>query len=199
TPQQRLAVILFVLVFLGWVFLSDKIGIGIVALAGVFLYLATGLVEWQDINQRTNWGVVLLYAGTISLGIQLKNTGAAVWIADNFVGLMGSLMTQFEVVQYAFVVIITTIVVNIMSPSATVAVMGPMFMNLGAEPLLLGMATAVASAFGYMTAVGSAAGMIIASTGYLKPKDFLRVGWRFALMSLIFLMGALLFYWPRLL
>ena len=34
-----MAILVFILVFLGWVFLSPFIGLGIVALAGVFFYL----------------------------------------------------------------------------------------------------------------------------------------------------------------
>ncbi len=198
SPPQMLAIALFILILLGWIFLSDALGIGIVALAGVFLYLATGLVQWSDINQRTNWGVVLLYAGAISLGLQLKNTGAAMWMAQLVVQGAGGVMEQFAVVQYALVVSLSTLVVNIMSPSATVAVLGPMFINFGGPPVMLGMATAIASGFGYLTAVGSAAGMIIASTGLLKPRDFLRAGWRFTLMSMSVLLLAMMFYWPLL-
>ncbi len=196
TPQQILAVALFGLILLGWIFLSDFIGIGIVALAGVFLYLVTGLVQWTDINQRTNWGVVILYAGAISLGLQLKNTGAAMWVAQHTVLLAGGLIEQFAVVQYALAISLSTLVVNIMSPSATVAMLGPMFINFGGHPVMLGMATAIASAFGYLTAVGSPAGMIIASTGLVKPRDFLRAGWRFTLMSMACLLLALVVYWP---
>ncbi|MEE9463961.1 MAG: DASS family sodium-coupled anion symporter [Candidatus Neomarinimicrobiota bacterium] len=198
SSPQMLAIALFLLILLGWIFLSDILGIGIIALAGVFLYLATGLVQWTDINQRTNWGVVLLYAGAISLGLQLKNTGAAMWMAQLVVQGAGGLLEQLAVVQYALVISLSTLVVNIMSPSATVAVLGPMFINFGGHPVLLGMATAIASAFGYLTAVGSSAGMIIASTGLLKPRDFLRAGWRFTLMSIGCLLLAMMFYWPLL-
>ncbi len=198
-PQQMLSIAFFVLIFLAWVFLSDRIGIGIVALGGVFLYLAAGLVQWQEINSRTNWGVVLLYAGVISLGLQLKNTGAAVWITDHILGLIGVFLDQFEVLRYLLVAVMTTLVVNVMSPSASVAVLGPVFMNFGGNQVLLGMETAVASAFGFMTVIGSAAGMIIASTGLVGAKDFLRVGWRLTLLANGTLLLALLFYWPLLL
>lgn len=196
TGQQLLSIAIFVLIFFSWIFLSDKVGIGTIALAGVFLYLAFGLVEWQDINQRTNWGVVLLYASAITLGIQVKETGAAVWMAQGMIQATGTIMEQFAVVQYTVVAVLTTLVVNVLSPSATVAVLGPTFMNLGGDPLLLGMGTAVASAFGYLTAVGSTAGMIAAATGLIKPADFIRAGWRFAGMSIVLLVLALLFYWP---
>ena len=195
--QQILAIILFVVIFLAWVFLSEKFGLGIVALAGVFLYLASGLVQWQEINQRTNWGVVLLFAAAISLGLQLKNTGAALWIAQQVIDLSGGLLEQFAVAQYSVVIVFTAAFANFMSSSATVAVLGPLFMNFGGDPVLLGMATAVASAFGYLTAVGAPAGMIIAATGLVRAKDFIRAGWRLASVSIVILLLALLFYWPH--
>ena len=37
TANQIMAIIIFILVFLGWIFLSPIIGLGIVALSGVFL------------------------------------------------------------------------------------------------------------------------------------------------------------------
>ena len=194
--QQMLSIFFFVLIFLAWIFMSDRIGIGIIALAGVFLYLAAGLVEWQEINSRTNWGVVLLYAGAISLGLQLKNTGAALWMTNHMLSVIGTYLDQFEALRYVLVGVLTTVVVNIMSPSASVAVLGPIFINFGGDPVLLGMQTAVASAFGFMTVVGSAAGMIIASTGIIGSKDFLRVGIKFTILANVLLILAIMFYWP---
>jgi sodium-dependent dicarboxylate transporter 2/3/5 len=46
---EWLALALFGLVFLGWVFLSEDLGLGVIALIGVFLYLAFGLVEWGEL------------------------------------------------------------------------------------------------------------------------------------------------------
>ncbi|UCD37475.1 MAG: DASS family sodium-coupled anion symporter [Fidelibacterota bacterium] len=197
TNQQILAIILFVVIFLGWVFFSARFGLGVIALAGVFLYLAAGLVQWQEINQRTNWGVVLFFAAAISLGVQLKNTGAALWVAQQILTATGGLLEQFVLAQYTLVIAFTAAVANVMSSSATVAVLGPLFMNFGGNPVLLGLATAVSSAFGYLTTVGAPAGMIIAATGLVNARDFIRVGWRITLASIAVLVLALLFYWPH--
>ena len=82
--DQKLSIIVFIAVFIGWIFLSPKIGLGIVALSGVFLYLSLRLVEWNDIASKMNWGIVILFGSVISLGIQMKDTGAANWLAQSF-------------------------------------------------------------------------------------------------------------------
>ena len=60
----------------------------------------------------------------------------------------------------------------------------------------IGFLTAVSSAFAYLTVVGTPACTIIFAAGYLKPADFLKVGWRMVIMSTIMMMLAATFYWP---
>ena len=76
--------------------MSDKIGLGIIALTGVVLYLITGCVSWDDLHKHVNWGVVLLFGATISMGAQINHTGAAVWLANNVIELGGTLMASFS-------------------------------------------------------------------------------------------------------
>ena len=80
--KEILTIIIFIIVFLCWIFLNERFGLGIIAIGGAFIYMAIGLVDWSQISKNTNWGVILLFAGAISLGVQMKNTGAAVWIGN---------------------------------------------------------------------------------------------------------------------
>ena len=59
-----------------------------------------------------------------------------------------------------------------MSSIGTVAVLAPITLNMGGEPLFMGMTTAISSAFGYFSAVAAPACMIIYSSGLVKIKDF---------------------------
>jgi sodium-dependent dicarboxylate transporter 2/3/5 len=77
-----MTVIVFTIVIIGWAFFSSSLGLGIVAIAGALAFLVLGLVRWEDINSGVNWGIVLLYAAAISLGVEMKETGAAAWLAD---------------------------------------------------------------------------------------------------------------------
>ena len=76
-----LTILIFALTIAGWVTLSNSLGLGVIAIAGAAAFLIFGLVRWEDINSGVNWGVVLLYAAAISLGVEMKETGAAEWVA----------------------------------------------------------------------------------------------------------------------
>ena len=196
TGNDFLTIIIFISVFLCWVFLHEYYGLGIIAIGGAFLYMAFGLVDWKDVSKHTNWGVILLFAAAISLGLQMKNTGAAVWIGNALVNQFSPLISHFTIIPYILNIFLTTLFSNIMSSSATVAVLGPIMLNMGSDPLYMGMITSISSAFGYFSAVAAPACMIIYSSGMVKITDFLKAGWRICIMSAITLLIIYKFYWP---
>jgi len=196
--NQLMAILVFILVFLGWVFLSPFIGLGIVALTGVFFYLTFGLIEWPDIARRTNWGVILLFGSAISLGIQMKETGAALYVAENALYSLQHIFKNIEMVRWFFTVILTAILTNLLSSAATVSVFGPIVLDMGGNPIALGIATSVASAFSYLTIVASPTCMIIHSTGLVSSNDYFKAGWKLFIISIILLFLVSFFYWPML-
>ena len=199
TINQFMAIGIFLLVFVGWVFLSPFIGLGIVALSGVFLYLSFGLIEWQEINRNTNWGVILLFGSAISLGIQMKETGAALWVAEGTLHYLEIIFQDVAVVRWFVSVVITGILTNLLSNAATVAVLGPIVLDMGGNPLITGIMTSIASSFAYLTIVASPTCMIIHSTGLITSSDYLKAGWKLFIISVALLLLISMFYWPVLL
>jgi sodium-dependent dicarboxylate transporter 2/3/5 len=195
-------IIIFAVILLCWIFASDSIGLGTVAILGAAAFLMLGLVGWEEMNNGVNWGVVLLYAAVISLGIQMKETGAALWIAESFLTLLEPFGADHGFGLWAAVMALTTGVTNTMSNGAAVAVLGPIVLKLavvsGEEPLILGFVTAVASAFAYLTVVGTPACTIVYASGYLKTTDFLKAGWKMVVVSTIITLFAASLYWPLL-
>tara|TARA_Y100000588_G_C14070992_1_gene845768 strand:- start:98 stop:892 length:795 start_codon:yes stop_codon:yes gene_type:complete len=196
--NQILSILLFILVFLGWIFLSPLIGLGIVALSGVFLYLVFGLIDWKEISHNTNWGVILLFGAAISLGIQMKETGAALWVAEKALINLQVVFQDLSIVRWFVSVFLTGILTNLLSNAATVAVLGPIVLDMGGNPMMLGIATSVASAFAYLTIVASPTCMIIHSTGLIKSSDYLKAGWKLFFISIVLLLLVSYFYWPLL-
>ncbi|MBL6929210.1 MAG: DASS family sodium-coupled anion symporter [Rhodospirillales bacterium] len=194
------AIFIFILILIGWVFASGDVGMGTIAVFGAAAFLIAGLVRWEDVNSGVNWGVVLLYAAAISLGLQMKNTGAAQWVAESFLALLEPLGADSGYGLWAAVSILTTTVTNTMSNGAAVAVLGPIVLKLAVvaeeSPIILGFITAVSSAFAYLTVIGTPACTIVYASGYLKTTDFLSVGWKMVLMSTIVMLLVASVYWP---
>ena len=194
--QQKLAIGVFVFVFFSWIFLSPYIGLGIVALIGVFLYLSFGLIDWSEINRNTNWGVILLFGAAISLGIQMKETGAAFWLAEKALLYIGVVFQNENIGRWFITVVMTGILTNILSSAATLAVLGPIVLDMGGNPLVTGISASIASAFSYLTIVASPTCMIIHSTGLIRSRDYLKAGWKLFIMSVVLLMLISKYYWP---
>jgi sodium-dependent dicarboxylate transporter 2/3/5 len=201
-PSDWLSIVFFMLILSGWITVSSEWGMGTVAVLGAAAFLIAGLVRWEEINSGVNWGVVLLYAAAISLGVEMKVTGAAEWIAQTFLALLAPLGIDSGVGLWAAVSVLTTSVTNTMSNGAAVAVLGPIVLKVavvaGENPIVVGFITAVSSAFAYLTVVGTPACTIVYASGYLKTTDFLKVGWRMAIVSTVLLLIFASLYWPLL-
>ena len=195
TGRNTIAMFIFFLVFLGWVFLSETLGLGIIALSGVLLYLIAGFVKWEDLSRNTHWGVIILFGATISLGANINGTGAALWMANQVLNVFGSLMDIYPFFTDTIIVVMTTTMANVLSSSATVAVLGPITLNMGSDSLHLGLVTALASAFGFFTAVAAPACTIVYSSGFVSAKDFLKAGWKVGFVSIIILIIYANTYW----
>lgn len=195
TGRNTIAAVIFLLVFAGWIFFSESVGLGTIALTGVLMYLVGGFVKWEDLSKNTHWGVILLFGSTISLGSNIKTTGAAVWLAESIVNFIEPVINKLPFVADLIVTVMTTTMANVLSSSATVAVLGPITMNMGQDSMHLGMVTAIASAFGYFTAVAAPACTIVYSSGLVNAKDYLKVGWKMGVISIVLLVIYANTYW----
>ena len=200
--SEWLTIIIFALTILAWVTYSSQLGLGVIAIAGTAAFLVFGLVRWEDINAGVNWGVVLLYAAAISLGVQMKDTGAAEWVAQSVLYAMNSFGAGKDFGFNTAIALLTIGVSNTMTAGAAVAVLAPVVLKTavaaGEDPLRAGFITAISSAFGYLTPAAQPAFTIIYASGYLKGSDFFKIGIRMMVISLVVLLLTASFYWPLL-
>ena len=130
----------------------------------------------------------------------MKDSGAALWVANAFLDLLSPLGIEGGVPLWTAVSALTTGVTNLMSNGAAVAVIGPITLKMaaaaGESPLLIGFITAISSAFAYLTVIGTPACTIVYASGYLKTTDFLRVGYRMVIVSTVLLIISAYLFWP---
>ena len=140
--------------------------------------------------------MIILFGATISLGTSIRSTGAAMWLADQILYFFGALIESVPFFSDVVVVLMTTGMSNVLSSSATVAVLGPITLNLVPNMLDIGLLTAMASSFSYFTAVAAPACTIVYSSGMVKAKDFIRIGFRVGLVSIVLLIMYINIFWP---
>ncbi len=199
SKEEKLTIILFGLILLMWITLSAEFGLGTIALLGALLFLIFGLADWKDYN-RIDWGVVLLYAGAMSLGLAMINTGAARWIAENFLGFLNEYGLATELGLSIATALLVGAMTNTMSNAAAVAVTSPITMNMASladmSVVYIGLVTAISSAFAYLMVIATPPNAIVYSSGYLKPADFLKAGFVMFLLSLVVLVIMIKLWWP---
>ncbi len=206
--KQISALIIFMVMVFGWFtektfyemgILPIRLGIGVIAVAGAVAYLFAGVVNWRDYQERVDWGVVWLYAGAIIFGRTLDQTGAAYWIARSVIDLMAPLGLNAGLPLMAVSNGLTAVMTNLMADGPAAAAVGPITLNMaglvhpGTTFLpFMAMSTAIASSFAYCLIIGTPPNAIVYASGYLEPKDYLRVGiplWFFANILLLLLVG----------
>jgi len=190
--QQIAALIIFVVMVFGWFtektfyemgILPVRLGIGVIAMAGAVAYLFAGVTNWRDYQERVDWGVVWLYAGAIIFGRILDSTGAAYWLARSALEFLAPLGINSGIPLLATSNGLTAVITNLMADGPAAAAVGPITLNMAglAHPgtsflPFMSMATAIASSFAYCLIIGTPPNAIVYASGYLQPKDFLRVG-----------------------
>ncbi|MGB5985437.1 MAG: DASS family sodium-coupled anion symporter [Desulfobacterales bacterium] len=209
--KQLWALAIFIVMVFGWFTEKSfyqmgiypvRLGIGVIAVAGAVAYLLAGVVNWRDYQEKVDWGVVWLYAGAIIFGRTLDETGAAYWLARTVLDLLEPMGINAGLPLMAVSNGLTAVITNLMADGPAAASVGPIALNMaglvhpGTSYLpFMAMSTAVASSMAYGLIIGTPPNAIVYASGYLQPKDFLRVGvlvWIIANIVMLILPGL---YW----
>ncbi len=209
--QQIWALIIFVVMVFGWFtektfytagIIPIRLGIGVIAVAGAVAYILAGVVNWRDYHEKVDWGVVWLYAGAIIFGRVLDETGGAYWLARSIVELLAPLGMDSGLPLMVTSNAVTALMTNLMADGPAAAAVGPVALNMAglAHPgstflPFMAMSTAITSSFAYCLIIGTPPNAIVYASGYLGPKDFLRVGVILWVLAQIVVMILTQFYW----
>lgn len=149
----------------------------LVAISAILLLGASRAVAWKDIENTTDWGVLILFGGGLCLSNILKITGTSVFLAHSLSGFLeqaGIFLTIISVV--AFVVFLTEFASNTASAALLVPVFATISEALGVSPVILSVLIAVAASCAFMLPVATPPNAIVFATGHIKQQEMLRVG-----------------------
>lgn len=149
----------------------------VIAMTAVLAFCMTNTAEWKQIQERTEWGVLMLFGGGLVLSIVLKETGASKILADTIVNYIGTqhwlLMT---LVMTAFIVFLTEFTSNTASAALLMPIYISVASNLGLPPISLAAIIACGASCAFMLPIATPPNAIVFATGYIKQSEMVKVG-----------------------
>ncbi|MGS0677326.1 SLC13 family permease [Shewanella sp. 0m-4] len=183
--QGKLTLLIFISTVCCWIFskpLSQALGgiakfDTIVALSAVVLLAGLGLVQWKKIETTTDWGVLILFGGGLTLSAVLKATGTSVFLAHWITDIFGNThMALFTFAVIAFVVMLTEFASNTASAALLVPVFAAIAEALGLSPVMLSVLIGIAASCAFMLPVATPPNAIVYGSGYIKQSEMMKAG-----------------------
>ncbi len=157
---------------------------GVTALLGACIVIFTGCISPKRAIQAVDWPTYLIASAALGMSTGLTESGGGLVIAEFLAHAAGPIV-QSPAGICAIIAVVATILSNLMSDTATVAIMAPIGLALaqsvGIDAVPVAIAAAVGSKVAVATPVSVTSNSLAASAGY-RFKDFLVIG---GLMNLI--------------
>lgn len=185
TRERRLTLAIFAVTATCWIFsvpLAKILGIKssfdtMIALVAVISLASTGVIGWKRIDEGTDWGVLLLFGGGITLSSVLGQSGASLFAARLFAaqvsGWPGFLIIGAVIL---FIIFLTELTSN----TALAALMVPIFYSIAREigmpAVQLVVPLAIAASCSFMLPVGTPPNALVFATGRVPQPAMIRVG-----------------------
>ena len=88
--NEMITAVVMVVTVGSWILLGERVGLASIAILGSAALFTFRVVTWQTIEEYVNWGIILMYGGSISLAAALEKTGAAIWLVKKGVGVFNA-------------------------------------------------------------------------------------------------------------
>lgn len=170
--QQRIMLVILVITLFFWL-TSEWTGIPVAMVSGIPIVGLTmlGVIDADDVR-KLPWDTLMLVAGGLALGLAVQQYG----LADYFISLVAFENINIYLLYLVFG-LLTVVLSNIMSNTATATIMIPISIsliqmnNLGA-PSVMVFVIALSASCALLLPVSTPPNAIAFSTGLLDQKDF---------------------------
>jgi sodium-dependent dicarboxylate transporter 2/3/5 len=183
--KRGTVLVIFALTASGWLFstpLANLLGINggfdsLVAVMAVLLLTGSGALKFEEFVAKTNWGILILFGGGLTLSALLQSSGTSAWLAS-------AISAQLPVDNYWLLLLMVCLFVifltELMSNTASAALLIPLFVGVAAELNLseVGMAVVIAlsASCAFMLPVATPPNAIVYSSGFVPQKSMMRAG-----------------------
>jgi solute carrier family 13 (sodium-dependent dicarboxylate transporter), member 2/3/5 len=143
------------------------------------------LLHWRD-TEKLSWGILILFGGGLCLAQGLSNAG--------IIQAVGATIAQqgnaFNWLLFGLItasIFITELMSNVALVQIFIPVVFGIAINLGINPILLGMPVAIGASMAFMFPVATPPNAIVFSGGQMKVKDMMKAGVIMNIFSVLFI------------
>ncbi|PVZ82166.1 Anion transporter [Serratia sp. S1B] len=194
SPVRKVTLGIFLLTVVCWIFSSHiSVFLGgikqfdtVVAVAAVILIGISGVASWAQIQQNTEWGVLMLFGGGLTLSVILRDTGASKVMAEGMAALFGSSHWFIIILAVAvFIIFLTEFTSNTASAALLVPIFATVAEALGMPPALLTIVIGIGASCAFMLPVATPPNAIVYGTGMIRQSEMVRVGFWLNIMCVL--------------
>ena len=193
-----------------WIVGGEELGLGGPSLLALLIPVVFKTTDWKKILGGISWDAWFMYCGALTLGALLKESGAALWLAQTFLQILGYVGMSQGLGLWIGLSGLSGLMTNFMSDAGTTALLGPIVIPMGimtgvaGEPWAVGLAVAFATSFAHFLIVGTPNNAIVYGLGVypdtgekmIHPMDFVKYGFLLWVLSMavVWILGFLVVY-----
>ncbi len=167
-----------------------------IILISTIMFFLTGILDIDDL-EAIPWNIILLFAGAMSIGFCLWETGAAKWLAVNWLVMFKEANWFVFTMSIAFfVMMMTNFIMNVaaIAISLPVAFVIAPYLGVAAEVILF--AALVTAGMPFLLLVGAAPNAIAYDSKQFTTGEFFLYGIPASIILMVVVGFAVYFLWP---
>jgi sodium-dependent dicarboxylate transporter 2/3/5 len=171
----------------------NKSGILLITTVSFFVFKILDVKDLEDVP----WNIILLFGGAMCIGFCLWKTGAADWMAVNWLKLFqNSSWFVFVIMTAFFVLIMTNFIMNVAAIAITLPVALATCQYLGVAPHVIIFASLVTAGMPFMLLIGAAPNAIAYESRQFTSGEFLKAGIPMSIILMVVLGIFIWLIWP---
>ena len=174
-------------------------GIAILVAISLFIIPSSGrngeLLSWKQ-SSKLPWGLLLLFGGGLSLGVQINDTGLGLWIGQSLVSLKTVPLIILVMAVAALIIFLTEVTSNVATTSTFLPVFGAVAVAVGVAPEVLTVPVVLAASCAFMLPVATPPNAIVYGANKFKIIDMMRAGF-FINIAGIFVVTVFAYYFAK--
>ncbi len=167
-----------------------------VLLVSTILFFVLKILDIKDL-ELVPWNIILLFAGAMSIGFCLWQTGAAEWLAINWLGFFADAHWFIFVMSIAFfIMVMTNFIMNVASIAISVPVALVVAPYLGVAPEVILYSALIVAGMPFLLLVGAAPNAIAYNSGQFTSGQFFVTGIPASILLMAVTALAVIAIWP---